>query len=261
MMIHLGPAGTAGLGYEEGIRECSRKGFDAMEVEFTHGVQMQLPEAKKIGRFANDNKISLSIHAPYFINLVSKEKHKIVASKKRIIDSCSRGAMFHSGDKNKLIPIVFHAGYYQDLDKDDVYERIVTEIKEMQDIISENDWKVILSPETTGKPTQFGDIDELLRLAKETKAAFCVDFAHLLARNNGQADYDDILKKLPHQFHAHYSGINYGPKGEKNHIPVDIDEFRKLVALIEKHKKEVTIICESPEPFADSEKIDSGRSA
>ena len=128
-------------------------------------------------------------------------------------------------------------------------------MNEMNDIIEENKWHVMLTPETTGKPTQFGDVSELLALSKETKSAFCVDFAHLLARNNGKVDYEEIIKKLPGKFHAHYSGINYGPKGEKNHVPVDVTEFKKLVALLEKYKKDVTIICESPDPYKDCEKM------
>jgi deoxyribonuclease IV len=254
-MIHIGPSGTSGLGYEEGLRECARLKLDALEAAFTHGVHMSLSDAKIVGQWAKENNVSLSIHAPYFINLVSKEQDKIVASKKRIIDSCSRGHFFYTENSKRFVPIVFHPGYYQDLDKEDVYERIKHEVSEMIDVIEENKWNVILAPETTGKPTQFGDVDELLRLSKDTGCALTVDFAHLLARNNGVIDYEAVIKKLPDKFHAHYSGINYGPKGEKNHIPVDIKEFKKLVLLLEKYHKEVTIINESPDPFGDAEKM------
>jgi len=251
----MGPSGTSGLGYEEGIRLCSKLKLDLLEVAFTHGVHMSIDAAKKVGIIAEDNNVQLSIHAPYFINLVSKEKEKITASKKRILESCSRGNEFFSENMKRKIPIVFHPGYYQDLDKDDVYEGIKQEISEMIEVIEENDWNVVLAPETTGKPTQFGDIDELLQLSKELKTAICVDFAHLLARNNGNVDYEEIIKRLPQNFHAHYSGINYGPKGEKNHIPIDVNEFKKLINLLQKHKKDVTMICESPEPFRDAEKM------
>ena len=35
-MIKLGPAGTSGLGYEEGLNKCKKLGLQALEVEFTY---------------------------------------------------------------------------------------------------------------------------------------------------------------------------------------------------------------------------------
>ena len=121
-MIHLGPAGNSGLGYEKGLKQCNDLKLDALEVEFTYGVKMTDAQAKMVGIWANANNVALSIHAPYYINLVSKEKEKITASKKRIIDSCSRGDFFYNKKFERFVPIVFHAGFYQDLEKDYVYE-------------------------------------------------------------------------------------------------------------------------------------------
>ncbi len=253
-MIHLGPGGTSGLGYDEGLKLCNRLKLELMEVEFTYGVKMSNSDAKIIGKFARENNVKLSVHAPYYINLCSKEKEKITASKKRIIDSCEK-ASFFSDDKSHPVPIVFHAAFYQDFDKDEIYDAVKESINEMNEVISENKWNVILCPETTGKGTQFGTVDEIMQLVKETKCGICVDFAHILARQNGKIDYDEVLSKLPKKFHAHYSGINYSEKGERNHIPVDVKLFKDLQSHIEKHKKEITLIIESPDPFKDCEKI------
>ena len=84
-MILFGPGGTAGLGYDDGIKEISKLGLGALEVEFTYGVRMLNEEAKKIGLLAKN--ISLSIHAPYYINLNSLENQKIGASRTRILQS------------------------------------------------------------------------------------------------------------------------------------------------------------------------------
>ena len=80
-MIKIGPAGSSGLGNEEGIKEVSENKLDALEVEFTYGVKMSLEKAKSIGELAKSLKINLSIHAPYYINLASKEKEKIMLIK------------------------------------------------------------------------------------------------------------------------------------------------------------------------------------
>ena len=106
MNIKLGPGGTAGLGYDEGLKKISELGLTALEVEYTHGINMSNATAKKVGELAKKLKISLSCHAPYFINLASEEKAKVNASKIRILQSCERMHYLGGG------PVVFHPGFY-----------------------------------------------------------------------------------------------------------------------------------------------------
>ena len=70
-MIKLGPSGTSGLGYDAAFQEIHKIGLNALEVAFTYGVRMSNDEAKKVGELAKKSNISLSIHAPYYINLAS----------------------------------------------------------------------------------------------------------------------------------------------------------------------------------------------
>ena len=117
-MIRFGPAGSSGIGNLKGIELVKELGLDALEVEFTYGVRMQIPVAEQIGKLAKDLGIRLSVHAPYYINLASEEKEKISASKKRIIDSCI------VGDRLGAKAIVFHAGFYQKKDPEEIYQTI-----------------------------------------------------------------------------------------------------------------------------------------
>lgn len=252
-MIRLGPAGAATVGNIERIKEASRLGLHALEVEFTYGVRMEVKLAKEVGKVAKEEKIELSVHAPYYVNLASLEKEKARVSMKRVIDSCERGHYFAWKGK---VPIVFHAAYYMKRDPEVVYDIVRDAILEMQEVIEEKKWKVVLCPETTGKKTQFGDIDELLRLSKETGCGLCVDFAHLLARE-GKIDYDSVMKKLKglKHVHAHFSGIEYGPKGERRHKLTAVKDMKELVKYLKKYKIDVTIINESPDPFGDSVKM------
>ena len=248
MEISFGPAGTAGLGYEEGLKHCKELGLRSMECEFTYGVRMTNEKAKKIGKLAKELGIKLSVHGPYYVNLASKDKEKLKASKKRILQSCERA---HHMDAS---PVVFHAGYYQDRDKEVVYQIIKKNIQDIQKQIKKNNWKVKLAPETTGKQSQFGDLDELLRLRKEIKCEICIDFAHLYARNQGKVDFNKILKKLknlPH-LHCHFSGIIFTQKGERSHKLLEKKFFIPLARAIKKHRpKSITIINESPDIFGD----------
>ncbi len=245
-MIRVGPAGSGGLGNLEGIRKVARMKLDCMEVEFTYGVRMSLEDAGEVGALAKDKGITLSVHAPYYINLASDEPAKVVASKQRILDSCERANIFGARS------VVFHAGFYQQKTAEQTYALIKKAIVEIQERISKNKWKVQLCPEITGKPSQFGSLEELLKLMKETGCGICVDFAHLYARDQGKIDYAKILKKLPKKFHAHFCGIAYGPKGERKHLKTTKKFFEPLAEALSQHKLDIALINESPQPYKDA---------
>ena len=245
-MIRIGPAGSDGLGNLKGVRKAARMKLDCMEVEFTYGVRMSVPVAREVGALAREKGIILSVHAPYYINLASDEKEKITASKKRIMDSCRCAHAL--GAQN----VVFHAGFYQKKTAEQTFAMIKKAILEIQRGIKKNNWKIKLCPEVTGKPSQFGSLEELLALKKETGCSICVDFAHLYARGQGQVDYVRVIKKLPGKFHAHFSGIEYGPKGERKHLKTSKKFFEPLAEALLKTKRDVTLICESPQPYKDA---------
>ena len=252
MKIYFGQAGSSGLGNLEGIKHSRELNLDAMELSFTHGIKMLNPLAKQCGKLAKEKKIKLSVHAPYYINLTSQEKEKITASKKRILMSCERA--HHLGAKY----VVFHGAYYQKQSLEECYNKVAEEIKDLNTTIKKNKWNVKLAPETTGKASQFGTVDELMKLKKETGCHLCIDFAHLFARNLGKIDYNEVFKKLKslNHIHAHFSGINYGPKGERNHTPLNKTFFNPLAKAIKKHKpKSMTIINESPNTYPDAVKM------
>jgi deoxyribonuclease-4 len=217
-----------------------------MEVEFTYGVRLDLKTAKAVGALAKEKGIILSVHAPYYINLASNEKDKFDASRKRILDSCERAHVM--GARN----VVFHAGFYQNRTAVQTYHLIKKAISGMQKRISRKGWQVKLCPEITGKSSQFGSLTELLKLKKETGCGITVDFSHLYARQQGEIDYVKTLKKLPKKFHAHFSGIEYGDKGERKHIRTTKKFFKPLARALIKRQVNITIINESPKPYEDA---------
>jgi deoxyribonuclease-4 len=251
--IFIGPAGTGGSSIEN-FSEIKNLGLDAVEIEFTYGVWMTKEQATKIKESNKKIGLKLSIHAPYFINLNSEDKAKIGASKARILKSCEIGNLLSNGEK---IHIVFHAGFYLKDLKETTFNNIKKQILEMQKIIKEKKWNVLLSPETTGKPSQFGDLDEIFRLSKETGCSFCIDFSHLRARYNGKINYFEIIQKLKNEkeIHAHFSGIEYTEKGERRHILTGEKEIKELFSHIKNLKAEITMINESPDPLGDALKM------
>jgi deoxyribonuclease-4 len=246
MAIRIGPAGSGGLGYLKALDKAARMGLDCLEVAFTYGVRMNAEEAEAVGAAAGKKGIRLSVHAPYYINLAADDESKLSASKERILASCRMAAIM--GGRH----VVFHAGFYQSHSAQETFDRIAKAIAELQTAVRKNRWAVALCPETTGKPSQFGSLEEILSLARETGCEYTVDFSHLLARAGGGLDYGEILDRLPRRFHAHFSGIEFGPKGERRHLKTTRAFFRPLAEALAGRNLDVTLINESPQPYRDA---------
>jgi len=231
------------------LQEYHKLGLKACEIAFTYGIYIHKKEdALAIGKEAKKLGIKLSIHAPYWINLNSNEKVKIEQSKKRILDCCEIGEWLGA------YRVVFHPGYYGKKAKEESFEIIKKEILELQGEIKRKKWEIELAPETTGKVNVFGSIEEIAGLVKETGCAFCIDFAHVLARYKDYS-FDLIKKNFPQEkWHCHFSGIEYGEKGEKKHKTTSENEMKKLISFLPKNK-DIVIINESPNPVGDSVKM------
>jgi deoxyribonuclease IV len=246
MAIKIGPAGSDGLGNLKGVQKVARLGLDCMEVAFTYGVRMRLEEAEALRVVASQKGIILSVHAPYYVNLAADDQAILTASMERIVAACRLAAAMGAGN------VVFHPGFYQGKTARDTFTLIAKAVDELQRHIHRQSWAVTLSPETTGKPSQFGSLDEILRLAEKTGCSYTVDFSHLFARGCGQIDYGAVLDRLPRQFHAHFSGIEFGPKGERKHLRTTERFFRPLAEELIRREVDVTLINESPQPYRDA---------
>ncbi|MFA5019817.1 MAG: TIM barrel protein [Candidatus Pacearchaeota archaeon] len=245
--------GCSGIGNVSDVEDTFFKfkeaGISAAEIPFTYGIFIKKKEdIEKVRKASEKFGVALSIHAPYWINLNSAEKIKIEGSKKRILDCCE------IGEKLGVKFVVFHAGFYGKISKEETYENIKNQIIEMQGVIKKNNWKVKLAPETMGKINVFGSVSEILKLVKDTKCSFTLDFAHLYARSLGTLSYKEMLSEFNEidKFHCHFSGIEFGDKGEKNHKLTSEQEWTKLLKVLKESGKEFTIINESPSPVEDA---------
>ena len=254
--------GTAGIPnltkprkYINAFNDLISLGLGCMEVEFVRGVNMNLQTQEEVKKAISDMGFYLSAHGPYFINLNSPEQEKIDASVKRILDT-ARVAHNFGG-----YSITFHAAYYMKQPKDKVYDQVKIKLIEIVKTLKKENIKIWIRPETTGKATQWGDMDEIIRISNDVEMVLpCVDFSHLHARSVGEYNtydefaqiLDDIGTKIGEHalknFHAHIAGINYGPKGEKNHTPLEESDFnyKDLLKALKNFDVKGLIICESP---------------
>ncbi|WP_297072697.1 deoxyribonuclease IV [Thermococcus sp.] len=254
--------GTAGIPLStpkrstiDGIIHVRNLGLDAMELEFVRGVNIKPELAKKIKYTAKKHDVLLTAHAPYYINLNASEKAKVEASKRRIIQSAER--LHQAGGWS----VVFHAGYYLKQPKESVYQRILEALKDVQRELMDRGVKVWLRPELTGKPTQFGDLEEIVKLSEEMEMVLpTIDFAHAHARNKGKCNSieewremlafieDRLGREALDNMHIHMSGIEYTEKGERRHIPLQESDmnWEDLLRVLKEFRVKGVVISESP---------------
>ena len=247
---------TAGVplrakGYEDGFQVLNELGLDGLELEFVRGVRISDKSREAV---ASAKKV-ITAHAPFYVNLNAREDDKVEASIQRIIETAQTA--------NELggYSITFHAGYYLGMDPESTYNNIKSGIKFITDALANENNKIWIRPETTGKATQWGDLEEIIRLSKEFPTVLpCVDFAHLHARYNGISNtYDEfsaIFEKIGKElgqvaldnFHAHIAGIDYGAKGEKKHLNLEESDmnYKDLLRAFKAFNIKGAIVCESP---------------
>jgi len=260
--------GTAGIPLStpkrstiDGIIHVKNLGLDAMELEFVRGINVSPELAKKIKYVAKKNDVLLTAHAPYYINLNANEKAKVEASKRRIIQSAER--LYDAGGWS----VVFHAGYYLKQDPEKVYNRIRDALKEIERELMDRGIKVWIRPELTGKPTQFGDLKEIVKLSEELEMVLpTIDFAHAHARNKGKCNSteewremlsfieDRLGREALDNMHIHMSGIEYTDKGEKRHLPLQESDMKweDLLRVLKEFRVRGVVISESPNIEGDA---------
>ncbi|AIU69743.1 hypothetical protein TEU_05000 [Thermococcus eurythermalis] len=260
--------GTAGIPLSapkrstiDGIIHVRNLGLDAMELEFVRGVNIKPELAKKIKYVAKKHDVLLTAHAPYYINLNASEKAKVEASKRRIIQSAER--LHQAGGWS----VVFHAGYYLKQDPAKVYNRIKDALKEIEKELMDRGIEVWIRPELTGKPTQFGDLKEIVKLSEELEMVLpTIDFAHAHARNKGKCNSaeewremlsfmeDRLGREALDNMHIHVSGIEYTDKGEKRHLNLQESDmnWEDLLGVLKEFRVRGVVISESPNIEGDA---------
>ncbi|VVC04119.1 endonuclease 4 [Candidatus Bilamarchaeum dharawalense] len=265
MAIRFGPAGIPiqcqGTSTIEGIECCSKLGLGAMEMEFVHGVRMKDDVAREAATLAKKQDISLSSHAPYYVNLCTSDEQKIHNSKKHIFES-ARTTFLCGGNIT-----VFHPGFYQKLSKDEAFAIAKKNLQDIEVSLKQHSIKIRLGAETVGKKSAFGGLDENIKLSQQLEMVEpAIDFAHLHARGDfritSEKDYLAIFDKLEKElgdyvkrFHCHFSEINYSDKGELNHFVLGTNNeppFKPFMKVLAENGYSGTVICETPKLDLDA---------
>ncbi len=230
-------------------------GLNTLELGWVQSVRVTEVTCAAIKQKGKEQDVSLSVHAPYFINLNALDD-EWPKSRKRLMDAA------HYGNLAGATDIIFHPGSYFGNDPKEVLKLAIPRLQGCVDELRKAGNPVTLRPETMGKSAMLGSFEDTLEMSKAIEGVEpCIDFAHLHARPgdgtmNTYAEWSTLLKsyqktlgkKALKHLHIHLSGIEYGLKGEKNHLPVAESDL-KLEALFKALKEfgaAGRILCESP---------------
>ncbi|MEM4366582.1 MAG: TIM barrel protein [Candidatus Anstonellales archaeon] len=238
--------------------------LNAMEMEFVRGVSLTEKAALEAKKAALERDVLLSSHAPYYINLCTKDSKKLERSKRNILISAKRTAQ--AGGKIT----VFHPGYYQGLEKEEAFQKAKKALVEIKESMDKEGVECMLGAETVGKRSQFGSLEENIRLGQEVEGVVpVVDFAHIQARGDMQLikkeQFHALFERLEKvgfakNFHSHFSEIEYSEKGERNHLVLGtnyVPDYRELAKELAEGGWKGTVICESPLLEQDALKLKS----
>lgn len=264
MSAIFGPAGSAenfSKVYKSTVdmpKYLSDMGLDAFEYQCGQGVRVSDALGAALRSKAEEYKITLSLHAPYFISLSSVEPEKRDKSIDYILQSASAARKI--GAKR----IVIHSGSCSKITREEALELAKdTLLRARKAAIEAGFEDIIFCPETMGKFNQLGNLEEVLELCRLDDSFLpTVDFGHLNARTLGQVNskeaferiLDEICDKLGFDrlkcFHSHFSKIEYTQGGgEKRHLTFEDElygpHFEPLMELIAKKNLSPTFICES----------------
>lgn len=244
------PGGSVG-----GILRLAELGLHGLELGWVRSVRVSEKTCLKIKETAEEQGVAISVHAPYFINL-NADDEEWPKSRQRLMDAAHYGFLAGATD------IVFHPGSYFERPPEEVLPIAIQRLEGCIDELRAADNTVVLRPETMGKSAMLGSLEDTIAMSQAiTGVKPCIDAAHLHARpgdgsinsfdewakileNYGSALGDKSLKDL----HIHISGIEYGEKGEKEHLPLeesDLD-YRSFFKALDEFDCQGRILCESP---------------
>ena len=263
MNAKFGPAGNADAfpypSSADAPRWLAELGLDCYEYQCGKGIHIGEDSARKIGAAAREAGISLSLHAPYFINLANPDPESRKKTIGYILSACRAADWMGAGR------VVVHTGALMKRTRREALDIARASLKEVLAVWEGEGFShIALCPETMGKINQLGDLAEVLELCQlDDRLIPCVDFGHLYARTLGELTGPEACEAMLDQieaalgperasrFHSHFSRIEFTPKGgEKCHRTIaDIGGFgpdpEPLMAAVARRGWGPTFICES----------------
>ncbi|MEM1565792.1 MAG: TIM barrel protein [Candidatus Bathyarchaeia archaeon] len=248
------------------LREEGLDAFEYQAVRWGAKPQIRREDAEKFSFKAKENDVLLSLHASYFINFCG-DMETIEASKARLV-ACATAAHWMQAQT-----VVFHPGFYGKKPPKEAFAGCLAALKDVvENLKTLGIRNVKLGPETMGKPSQLGSLEEVLALCENVEQTQpVIDWAHLHAREKGLfktvEDFRRVVETIEKRLgteavknmHCHFTKVEFTDKGEKCHHTLDEagygPDFALLAKVIAEFQLNPVVISESPVLDVDAIKM------
>lgn len=227
-------------------------GFTACEVQFVKEFTLKEPECQALGDMAKEAGIALSVHAPYFAGITTKEPDRLKLHIGALHHSCKLAAAMGA------TVVTAHPGAAGKAEPDELHDRIDRALELLAPRVA--DLGVRLGLETAGRKSQFGTLGDIaLVVRRHPFTTPVIDFAHIHAVSGGSLEtagaFEVLFAYMIEEFsadnlrplHCHFTDNRFGPAGEITHVPYGEGTLRmsNLIAGAEKFDVALTVVSEA----------------
>ncbi|OYT58634.1 AP endonuclease [Euryarchaeota archaeon ex4484_178] len=223
---------------------------DDIVLELFWNLARNYGELKVLGELAKELDIQLSLHTPYYMDLVSNSELT-----EKSLDYIVWGGLLANEMDAKYV--VSHIGLYGELSKAQAMKNVIANVKYLRDKFKELKLKPKLGFENSGKRVVFGSLDEILTISKKVKGVLpIVNFAHLHGRTNGELKeakkFEEVFEKIApfwkSEYYVHFAGVFYENGNETMITAIKKGDlkFETLANVILQNEYNITLISSSP---------------
>lgn len=261
-MLHIHcpgtPLSTKPKTFIDGLDEVKRLGLDGEEIQFGKGIFLKEDKFQDTKEKIQNLGLQTTIHGPFYVNLNAKERPKYHASISYITKAAKVGAAI--GAKS----VCFHPAYRFDNTSAELIKKVREALTEIEDYIKTEGLDIHVRPESGGKKSQFGTLEELIAVCQGFEHIKpCVDFAHHMAVSGGVLNNYDAFCEMLEQIktglgpqalketHIHAGSVAFTDKGETHALMLDDPEsqfkYKELIAALVEFEVEGWVTVETPD--------------
>jgi deoxyribonuclease IV len=241
---------------EAAIETLVERGYSACEIDFEGGFWMDSGWAERLGDYAREAGIALSVHAPIaaFPGHLAGDDQK----RKRAFGMLDHTAGIAVACGAKLV--VVHPGFLLGRTREAALQAVADDLTALRDRLEPKGRGVAFGCEIMGRVRELGTAEDVFWLAARfTWVRPVLDFAHLHAVTDGAFiereafagvfEIADSLLEPGAPFHVHFSDTAFANRNETKHLAYGEGTLRAapLREALDAFDRPATVISESPD--------------
>ncbi len=215
------------------------------------GIAKDYQMLREIGELARDLDIQLSLHAPYYMDILGPTERS-----DRSMDNLRLAGLVAQGLGATVLAT--NIGLYDALSREQGLEVLVKRIKELQEWFKRQKIVLAVGLEVAGKQQVCGPLEDIIAVCKRLTGVIpVINFAHHHSRESGVLKRPEDFKELfdgvaaalkSDTFYTHFSGVEHEGGNEKRYTPIKKGDlrFEPLAEYLLETEYAVTIASDSP---------------